>query len=82
MKESEMAFKINNGWYWKSLYGGVQEFSQVTFKSYIVSILKSLIHGGVHIMMIQRHEGSVDNNAERDEEVDEGVKDNDGEKLG
>ena len=33
-------------------------------------------------MMIQRHEGSVDNNAERDEEVDEGVEDNDGEKLG
>ena len=59
-----------------------QEFLQVTFESYIVSILKSLIHGRIHIMMIQSHEGSVDDNAEGDEQVDEGVEDNDGEKLG
>ena len=49
---------------------------------YIVSSLKSGVHGRVHIVVVQGHEGRVDHDAEGDEQVDEGVEDDDGKELG
>ena len=49
--------------------------------AYIVSRLKSGVHGGVHVVVVQGHEGRVHDDAQGDEQVDEGVKDDDGEEL-
>ena len=43
--------------------------------------MKSGVHGGIHVVMVESHEGSVDDDAKGDEEVDEGVEDDDGEEL-
>ena len=50
--------------------------------SHIVSMLKSLIHRRVHIMMIQCHEGRVDHDTKSYEKVNKRIKDNEGEELG
>ena len=50
--------------------------------TYIVSILKGFVHPWVHIVVIEGHEKGVDDNAEGDEEVHKGVKDNHGENFG
>ena len=49
---------------------------------YIVPRLKSGVHGRVHVVVVECHEGGVDHDAEGDEQVDEGVEDDDGEELG
>lgn len=41
----------------------------------IVSGLENLLHFPVHIVMVQGHEESVDDDAERDKEFDERVED-------
>jgi hypothetical protein len=43
--------------------------------------LKSEVHARIHIVVVQGHEGGVDDDTESDEQVDEGVEDNDGEDL-
>ena len=50
--------------------------------AYIVSRLKSGVHGWVHVVVVEGHEGGVDHDAEGDKEVDKGVEDDDGEELG
>ena len=50
--------------------------------AHIVSRLKSGVHGGVHVVVVEGHEGGVDHDAEGDKEVDKGVEDDDGEELG
>ena len=59
-----------------------QNISKFTRGTHIVSRLKSGVHGRVHVVVVQGHEGGVDDDAEGDEEVDEGVEDYDGEELG
>lgn len=41
---------------------------------YIVSVLKSIIHSRVHVVMVKSHEKRVDHDAQGDEEVNEGIK--------
>lgn len=43
--------------------------------THIVSTLERLLHGLVHVVVVERHEQRVDDDAERDEEFDERVED-------
>lgn len=69
-----MTFGINNG----------QSIGNVLCsenKSHIISNLKDVVHRRIGVMMIEGHEGSVDNNAEGDEQIDEGVEHDKGEEF-
>ena len=52
-------------------------WSPVQGGTHIVSLLEDEGEGGVHVVVVCRHEGRVDDDAECDEEVDEGVHDED-----
>ncbi len=43
--------------------------------THIVAILQGGIHSRIHVVVVQGHEQRVDDNAERDKQVDEGVED-------
>ena len=43
--------------------------------SHIISVLKRFIDVGVHVVMVESHEESVDDNAQGHEEVHERIKD-------
>ena len=61
-----MTFGINNG----------QSIGNVLCsenKSHIISNLKDIVHRRIGIVVIEGHEGGVDDNAESDEQINEGV---------
>jgi hypothetical protein len=41
--------------------------------SYIVSVLECVVHSRVHVVVVERHEQRVDDDAQRDEQVDERI---------
>ena len=41
---------------------------------YIVSVLECVVHSRVHVVVVEGHEEGVDDDAQRDEQVDEGSK--------
>lgn len=50
-------------------------------KVYQVSIVQNLVNVSVHLVVIHCHKECVNNNAQCDEELHEGVKDNEGDQL-
>ena len=42
---------------------------------YIVSVLECVVHSRVHVVVVEGHEEGVDDDAQRDEQVDEGIED-------
>ena len=70
-----MTFGIHNG----QSIGNVFLCSEN--KSHIISNLKDVVHCGIRVVVIQGHEGGVDDNAEGDEQIDEGVEHDKGEKF-
>ena len=42
---------------------------------YIVSVLECVVHSRVHVVVVEGHEEGVDDNAQRDEQVNERVED-------
>ena len=69
-----MTFGINNG----HSIGNVLCSEN---KSHIISNLKDVVHCWIRVVMVESHEGGVDDYAERDEQVDEGVEHDEGEEL-
>ena len=53
----------------------------INYFTYIISILESAGHGGVHVMMIQSHESCVNHNAKSYKEINKWIEDNKGEEL-
>lgn len=56
------------------MFGKVLTLNLIFFFSYIVSSLQHFLNVMVHIVMIQRHEQRVDDNAKRDKQLCERIK--------
>lgn len=69
-----MTFGINNG----QNIGNILCYEK---KSHIISNLKDVVHRRIRVVVIEGHEGGVDNNAEGDEQINEGIEHDEGEEF-
>ena len=50
-------------------------------KTYVIAVLERVADARVHVVVIERHEGRVDHDAESDEQIDERIEDDERQEL-
>lgn len=63
---------------WKNISLHISEYKQYFYDTHVIARFENSFHIFVHIVMIQRHEKRIDDDAEGDEELYEWIKDQQG----